>query len=74
MKNIFIVLLHEECYGLYIWWDLQKQHMCVCVCVCVCVYVTLKARKRSLSGKNLPQQVVALEKQPQREISCCGCF
>jgi len=24
--------------------------------------------------KKRPQRVVALEKQPQREISCCGCF
>jgi hypothetical protein len=37
-------------------------------------YVTLKDRKRSMSGKKRPQRVVALEKQPQREMSCCGCF
>jgi len=38
------------------------------------MYVTLKDRKRSLSGKKRPQRVVALEKQLQREIACCGCF
>jgi hypothetical protein len=38
------------------------------------MYVKLKDRKRSLSRKKLSQHVVALEKQPQREISCCGCF
>jgi len=38
------------------------------------MYVTLKDRKRSLSGKKNPQRVVALEKQLQREIACCGCF
>ena len=39
------------------------------------IYVTLKDRKRSLSAKKKrPQRVVAFEKQPQREICCCGCF
>jgi len=27
-----------------------------------------------IEQKKQPQRVVALEKQLQREISCCGCF
>ena len=38
------------------------------------VYVKLKDRKLSLSRKKRSQRVVALEKQPQREVSCYGCF
>ena len=37
-------------------------------------YIKPKDRKRSLSGKKRPERVVALQKQPQRESSCCGCF
>ena len=36
--------------------------------------VKFKDRKRSLSRKKRPQRVVALEKQPQHEVLCCGCF
>jgi len=30
--------------------------------------------KTHIKRKKRPQRVVALEKQPQREIACCGCF
>jgi len=36
--------------------------------------VKLKYQKGSLNEKKRPQRVVALQKEPQREISCCGCF
>jgi hypothetical protein len=40
------------------------------------MYVKLKDRKRSMSEKKKerPERVVALEKEPQEEISRPGCF
>ena len=52
--------------------------------MCVCVCVKLKDRKRSISGKKTTTRCgiketattrnVALEKEPQREILCCGSY
>jgi len=33
-----------------------------------------KIENAHFAEKKRPQRVVALQKQPQREISCCGCF
>jgi len=30
--------------------------------------------KTLIERKNWPHRVVALQKEPQREIACCGCF
>jgi hypothetical protein len=39
-------------------------------------HVKLKDQNRSMSGKKKkrPERFVALEKQPQQEMSCGGCF
>jgi len=39
------------------------------------LYLCLAQRSKTLiEQKKRPQRVVTLEKQSQREISCCGCF
>jgi hypothetical protein len=38
-------------------------------------YMCYAQRSKTLIGrKKRPQRVLALEEQPQREMSCCGCF
>jgi len=40
-----------------------------------CAYICYAQRSKThIERKKRPQRVVALEKQLQREIACCGCF
>jgi len=56
------------------WWHPWSTETCrrrFCASV---VYMLSSKSKTLIEQKKRPQRVVALQKHPQSEISCCGCF